>query len=145
MDGSSNARRNRPNSQPATRPMAIPPAPISTNFRPPDHTVTPAAPTAPSAILYAVSAVASLTSDSPSRIVPIRAGPPSRRMIDVAATGSVGPSTAPRTIAGAHAIPTTQWATAATATTVRSTSPIASSPTGTALSRSSYAEVENAA
>jgi hypothetical protein len=58
-------------------------------------------------------------------------------MIAVADTGSVGPSTAPSTIAAAHGMPATQCATVPTAATVTSTSPTASSPIGSALSRSS--------
>jgi hypothetical protein len=89
------------------------------------------------ASLYAVSAVPSLTSASPSRIVSIRVGAPSRRTTAAADTGSVGPSTAPSTNAAAHGRPATQCATAATATTVASTRPTASRPIGTTLARSS--------
>ena len=79
----------------------------------------------------------SLTSASPSRIVWIRAGAPMRRRTALAATGSVGPTTAPRTKAISHGTPATQWAAAATATTVTITRPIASSPIGIACARSS--------
>ena len=50
---------------------------------------------AASAVLSATRAVASLNSDSPSRIVTIRRGSPIRRPIDVAATASGGATTAP--------------------------------------------------
>jgi hypothetical protein len=84
--------------------------------------------------------VPSLTSASPSRIVSILVGAPSRRTTAVADTGSVGPSTAPSTNAAVHGRPISQCATAATATTVTSTRPTASSPIGAALARSSYAD-----
>jgi hypothetical protein len=102
-------------------------------------------PTAATASAYAVSAVPSLTSDSPSRIVRIRAGTPRRRSTAVAATGSVGPRTAPTMNATAHGSPAIQCATAATATTVTSTRPTASRLIGSTLSRSSYADDWNAA
>ena len=47
-------------------------------------------------------AVASLTSDSPSRIVTIRRGMPTRRAMDVAATASGGATTAPSAKASAN-------------------------------------------
>ena len=55
----------------------------------------------------------------------------------MAETGSVGPSTAPSTNAAAHGIPSSAFATAATAAIVTSTSPTASSPIGCQLARSS--------
>ena len=66
-------------------------------------------------------------------------------MTAVAATGSVGPSTAPSTNAIPHGTPATWWATTATATTVARTSPTASSEIGSALARSSYADASKAA
>ena len=88
------------------------------------------APTAASAILYAVSPVPSLISDSPCRIVFARPVAPSRSSTAAAETGSVGPSTAPSTNAAAHGMPSTALATAATAAIVTSTSPTASSVIG---------------
>ena len=58
----------------------------------------------------ATSAVASLSSDSPSRIVTIRRGSPIRRPIAVAATASGGATTAPianeaaQRVAGQHRV-----------------------------------------
>lgn len=52
-----------------------------------------------SATLNAVIAVASLSSDSPWRMVVIRLGSPSLRAMAVAATASGGATTAPRTSA----------------------------------------------
>ena len=57
--------------------------------------------TAASADLSSTSAVASLTSPSPSRIVSRRGGRPSRLPIEVAATTSVGLMTAPSASAAA--------------------------------------------
>ena len=59
-------------------------------------------------------------------------------MIAVAAIGSVGETTAPSTNAAAHGRPgTISCATTATTTIVRSTRPIASSPTGRKFARKS--------
>ena len=58
-------------------------------------------PSAPIAVRSATRAVASLSSDSPSRIVTIRRGSPIRRAIAVAATASGGATTAPRANAAA--------------------------------------------
>ena len=84
-----------------------------------------------------VRPVASLISDSPWRIVFVRPVTPSRSSTAAALTGSVGPSTAPSTNAAAHGIPSSAFATAATAAIVTSTSPTASSPIGFQLARSS--------
>ena len=76
---------------------------------------------------YRTSAVPSLTRLSPSTIETVRRGTPSRRMIAVAAIGSVGETTAPRTKAAVHDMSSTRaCATTATATIVVSTSPIES-------------------
>ena len=73
----------------------------------------------------------SLTRLSPSIIVTTRRGTPSRRAIDVAASGSVGETTAPSTNAAATSSPSTSaCATTATPTVVAATSPIASSEIG---------------
>src|SRR3954453_18441619 len=144
IDGSRAAIRKRADSQPTAAPIAIPPAATTANF----HATWPAdnvVPAAAMASFHAVRAVPSLTSASPSRIVSIRAGAPSLPMTAPAETGSVGPSTAPRTKAAAHGRPTTQWPTAATATTVTSTRPTARRPIGAAFARNSYAEAWNAA
>ncbi len=55
----------------------------------------------------ATIAVASLTRLSPSRIVTMRRGIPTRRAIVVAATASGGATTAPRANAGAQPIGST--------------------------------------
>ena len=60
-----------------------------------ERTAVPAPPTA-IAVRSATRAVASFSSDSPSRIVTIRRGMPIRRAIAVAETASGGATTAPR-------------------------------------------------
>jgi hypothetical protein len=92
----------------------------------------------------AVIAVPSLTSDSHSRIVTIRAGAPKRSRIALADTGSVGPSTAPRVNATAHGSPAMSTPTTATPPTVASTRPMASSRIGPALARNSPIDDRNA-
>ncbi len=84
----------------------------------------------------------SLISDSPSTIVTIRPGTPSRRAIAVAATGSVGETMAPSTNAGAQSKPSAAWATHATPTIVASTSPTASSEISLMLRFSSRSGVK---
>jgi hypothetical protein len=102
--------------------------------------------TAATAARYRTSAVASLTRLSPSMIVTIRRGTPSRRPIDVAAIGSVGETTAPRTKAADHGIPSTaQWATMPTARVVAATSPTERRPIGRTFARRSRSDVKNAA
>ena len=65
-------------------------------------------------------------------------------MIEVAATGSVGPSAAPSTKAISHGRPATRWAATATASVVASTSPTASRTTGRATNRMSSEAKRNA-
>ncbi len=62
---------------------------------------------------------------SPSSTFTIRRGAPTRRMIAVAAAGSVGETIAPSTNETGHGSPIRWWAISATATIVSSTSPIA--------------------
>ena len=81
-----------------------------------------------------MSADASLTRLSPSRIVTTRRGTPSRRKTEVAATASGGATIAPSAKAGAHCsegtrVPTTRPTTAV----VNSTSPMASRAMGRAF------------
>ena len=123
----------------------MPPAATATNCPATDGAEPALPPTAAIAILYAVSAVPSLTSDSPSRIVFERPLTPSRSSTAAADTGSVGPSTAPSTNAAAHGMPSTALATAATAQMVAITRPTASSVIGAQLARSSCAETAIAA
>ena len=90
-------------------------------------------------------AVASLTRLSPSRIVTMRRGRPTRRAIVVAATASGGATTAPS--ANATAQPTGRTACTSTATpaVVNSTSPTLSSAIGRLFVRKSTSDVRMAA
>ena len=102
--------------------------------------------TAATATRYRTSPLPSFTRLSPSTIVTSLRGTPSRRAIDVAASGSVGETIAPRTNALAHERSSmTACATTATPTVVTITSPIARSPIGLTLARRSRREVKNAA
>jgi hypothetical protein len=124
--------------------MATPPAALTTKSTATSPAVT-VVPIAAIASEYAVRPVPSLTSDSPSRIVRIRVGAPSRAITAAAATGSVGPTTAPSTNASGQGRPIRWCAARATATTVTSTRPTASRAIGPALARSSYADAWKAA
>jgi hypothetical protein len=78
-------------------------------------------------------------------MVTSRGGAPRRCRIAVADTGSVGPTIAPSTNATAHGRPAAKCATNATAATVASTSPTASSRIGTAFERNSSTDERYAA
>src|SRR3954451_12316237 len=133
-------------SQPTTRPIATPPIATSTKSTaaPPSENVP--AVTAPTAERYRVGPTASFTTPSPSTTPATRSGTGVRRNTAVAATGSVGASTAPRTNAIGHdSSPSTTRATAATATTVSTTSATASSAMRPALAFRSRGELVNAA
>ena len=67
------------------------------------------------AVRSTTSAVASLTSDSPSRMVTTRRGRPIRRAIAVAATASGGATTAPRANAAANGTGSSHQVTSADA------------------------------
>src|SRR6476619_7630154 len=91
--------------------------------------VTPTTVTAPNdariAVFRATSAVASLSSDSPSRIVTMPRGSPIRRATAVAATASGGATTAPIANAAGQSTPgRTRCTTSATPTVVKTTRPI---------------------
>ena len=102
--------------------------------------------TAPIAVRYSTSAVASLTKLSPSRIVTRRRGMPSRRAMAVAATASGGETMAPSMMAAAQLSPgNSQCAMAATAAVVAKTSPTASMEIGRRLARNSRRDVKYAA
>ena len=97
------------------------------------------------AVRSSTSAVPSLTRLSPSTMSISRRGTPSRRPIAVAAIGSVGETTAPRTNASAQPRSVTSCATTATPTVVSPTTPIASSEIGRMFCRSSRRPVKYAA
>ena len=98
------------------------------------------------AVRRATSAVASLSSDSPSRTVTIRRGSPIRRAIAVAATASGGATTAPIANAAGQDRPGSRgWTTSATPTVVKATRPTDSSRIGVRLALKSTSEVCSAA
>ncbi len=137
-------RRSHPASQATTTPVRTPPSEIQTNSAIAPPAESPPAAKPAMASLYAASAVPSLTSASPSMIVATRSGTPRRRITEVAATGSVGPTTAPSTNAAAQDMPATSWATTATATIVATTSPTARSVISPATRRSAWVEARYA-
>ena len=89
------------------------------------------------AVRSSTSAVPSLTRLSPSTMSISRRGTPSRRPIAVAAIGSVGDTTAPRTNASAQREVGDRVRDEATPTVVSATSPTASSEIGRRFRRSS--------
>jgi hypothetical protein len=130
---------------PTASPIAIPPTTSTTNRQPACQSEKVPVRTAVTANPYATRAVASLTRLSPSIRVRSRRGRPRRLAIAVAATASVGATTAPSTKATGHEVPgITAWATAATASIVARTSPIARSASGLAFRRRSRSDVKNA-
>ena len=91
------------------------------------------------------SAVASLTRDSPSRIVTIRRGSPIRRATAVAATASGGATTAPSANATANGTSRSHHVTSPTPAAVKSTSPTDRPRIGVQLARKSTSDVRIAA
>src|SRR3954471_14263966 len=87
---------------PTARPIATPPVATSTSDRAAEPSENAPAVAAPTAARYRVRPTPSLTSDSPSTTTATRSGTGVRRKTLVAATGSVGASTAPRTNAIGH-------------------------------------------
>ena len=91
ITGSVTCLRAYPMTTKNSRPTSTPPAAATTKSPATKYHATVAA----SAVLSATRAVASLNSDSPSRIVTTRRGSPIRRPMAVAATASGGATTAP--------------------------------------------------
>ncbi len=122
-------RRSTVTSSATPKPIAAPPtdAHAKSSTTPPKDTpfdATPAAsPAAARAVRSETSAVASLTSDSPSRMDTRRRGRPIRRPTAVAATASGGATTAPIAKATAKSSPSAQRRKSATPRAVKSTSP----------------------
>jgi hypothetical protein len=98
-----------------------------------------------SAVRSVTSAVASLSRDSPSRIVVILRGSPIRRATAVAATASGGATIAPSTTASPNPMGSSHHATSATPNAVKRTSPTERPRTGIRQVRRSSSEVEMAA
>ena len=122
--------------KPTASPTAVPPTAETASSTPASPIEKVPDTAAATATRYSTRAVASLSSPSPSRMETIRRGSPRRPATAVAATGSGGDTIAPSTTATAHGIPSTEWASSATAAVVTSTSPTASRPIGRRLARS---------
>ena len=136
--GSVSRRRTLPTTTNTTSPTSTPPPAATTKSRARTWYATVLA----RAVRSATSAVASLSRDSPSRIVTIRRGRPIRRPIAVAATASGGATTAPI----ANESPqdrsgTSQCATTPTPRVVATTRPTDSSRIGRRLALKSTSEV----
>ena len=123
----------------------MPPTTLQTNHRPRSVAEKDPTTTAPTATFKRTSAVPSLTKLSPSITAITRRGTPSLLAIDVAAIGSVGETTAPRTNASCHEKPSIhQCAAAATVTVVTATSPTARRLIGAAFCLRSRSDVKKA-
>ena len=150
--------RISPMTKNATTPMATPPTDAISRSMPTDETVTSWAssprlptpwattsPAAASAVRNVTRAVASLSSDSPSRMVVIRRGSPIWRATEVAATASGGATIAPRASASAKEIGSISQATSPTPRAVKSTSPTDRLRMAPRCARTSSSEVDSAA
>src|SRR5699024_4348597 len=138
-------RRTYPTTTATTTPKKTAPTADTTKSNPTDQTVTPPAVMAAIAVRKVTRAVASLTRLSPSRIVTIRRGIPTRRAIDVAATASGGATTAPSASAAVRGTGRIHHATRPTPMVVKTTSPTESKPIGRLLRRKSISDVRMAA
>ncbi|MPM95549.1 hypothetical protein SDC9_142704 [bioreactor metagenome] len=137
-------RKNSPASRATPRPIAT----ASTTARPKSSATAPAERAAVRASVAErrlTRAVASLTRDSPSRMVTTRRGRPTWRATAVAATASGGATTAPIANAAAHGTPSIGRTTRATPTMVNNTSPIDSQPIEVMLDLKSASGVLTAA
>ena len=127
--------RNRSIVHATPRPHSVSPTRIATKLPLASASENAPVTTAATAKLAMISAVASLTSPSPSRMVSRRVGNDRRLAIAIGATASGGDTTAPIRNATAHGMPNTQCPTAATAVAVKIVQPIASSRIGRRLRR----------
>ena len=129
----------------AANPISAPPTDATRKSTPTRHIATLPRPAA-IAVRRATSAVASLKSDSPSRIVTIRRGRPIRRPIEVAATASGGATTAPIASAAHQSMPgSSAWTSQPTPKVVNTTRPTLSSRIERRLALKSTSEVWMAA
>ena len=143
--GSVTFLRVQPTTTNASTPTSTPPPAATTKSTPTSRMVTEPIDAA-RAVRSATSAVASLSSDSPSRIVTTRRGSPIRRPIAVEATASGGATTAPIASASAQEMPgIIQCTTTPTPAVVKSTSPTDSSRIGRRLTLKSTSDVFSAA
>src|SRR6476661_32560 len=146
ITGSVTLRRTNATAMATTAPTPTPRTTASPKSTAVEANVTlPTATIAAAAVRSDTSAVASLSSDSPSRIVTIRRGRPIRRATAVAATASGGATTAPRAKATANGTGISHHVTRPTPAAVNSTSPTDSARIDVVLARKSTSEVRTAA
>src|SRR4029453_16059616 len=135
--GSVSRRRTLATTKVVASPISSPPPAATRKSRPTAATDTVAA----SAVRKPTSAVASLSSDSPSSTVTIPRGSPIRRPIAVAATASGGATTAPMANAAHHgSVGSSRCTSAPTPSVVNTTSPTDSSRIGRRLALKSTSE-----
>ncbi len=139
--------RSQPTMKNPRTPTRIPPPAASRKSSAMSTTPTVAVvPIATMAILRATRAVASLSRDSPSRMLTRRRGRPMRRPIAVAATASGGAITAPMANAAGQWMPgIIVWINQPTATVVNATRPTDNNKMGLRLALKSMSEVLRAA
>ena len=143
--GSVMRRRMNASSEVAARPISRPPPAARTKSQPTSSGVTVEV-IAAIVALRATSAVASFTRLSPSRMVVMRRGRPTRRPTAVVATASGGATTAPSANAAARVSDgSAHHATRPTATVVTATRPTASSASASRTAAKSISEVRIAA
>ncbi len=144
---SSTTRRNtHVSSWAVMRPTTAPPTTFRTKSPEAESRSNDPPTAAATAVRYATSAVPSLMRLSPSMRVMSRRGTPSRWVIEIAASGSVGDTIAPNANAAAHGTSgTAQWIAAATAHIVSSTRTTALSVIARALWRRSRTDAKYAA
>ena len=138
--GSVTWRRTHATTRKTTKPTRAPPPAARTKSSVTSRASTPTA-VAARAVRSATRAVASLSSDSPSRIVTIRRGSPIRRPTAVAATASGGATTAPIASATGQDTSITACTRAPTPTVVKTTSPTLSNRIGRRLALKSTSDV----
>lgn len=134
------ARRIRASTHATARPTTTPPTAAVRKLTPTSARLTAPA-IARMAVRTTTRAVASLKSDSPSRMVTMRRGSPIRRATAVAATASGGATIPPRARATANGTSRSFQTTRATPKAVKSTSPTESSPMTRLLAPRSTSDV----
>ena len=140
--GSVSRRRTFATTKVTASPTSSPPPAATRKSSPTAATDTVAA----MAVRRATSAVASLSSDSPSSTVTILRGSPIRRPIAVAATASGGATTAPMANAAHHGrVGSSRCTSAPMPSVVNTTRPTESSRIGRRLALKSTSEVFRAA
>lgn len=144
ITGSVITRNSQIDSLATTKPANGPTITANRKSCPTSQNVT-AAPRAATAVRNDTSAVASLSSDSPSRIVTTRRGNPALRATATAATASGGATMAPTANAAANGTGSSPMITSATPTAQNSTNPIDNHPIALRFALKSTSEVFTAA